>query len=112
MKKIFVAIVLIVLMAGAALATPFLVSDPPVAGSTIPTFYKLTGPAWVPASVPAMADGTIRVDVVSSLIGENAITVAPCINDPVWGEKCASPFPYTFNQPAPPVSTSGMRLTQ
>lgn len=111
MKKLLLTAAFIFL-SSTCLATPFLVCDQPAAGSTIPTFYKLTGPAWIPASVPAEPDGTIRVDVVSSLIGENAITVTPCINDPVWGEKCASPFPYTFYQPAAPLITSGTRLSQ
>ena len=111
MKKIFVSILMVLVMVVVCEATPFLVSDPPVEG-TIPTSYKLTGPAWIPSSVPAQSDGTIKLDVTNALVGSNAITVTSCVVDLIWGEICAVPFPYTFIRPAPPVTIRAIKLIQ
>jgi len=106
MKKI-ILIMAIVLMASVSWAGPFLICDPQ-AGVT---HYKLTGPAWVTGIVPAQADGSIRMDVSAALAGSNALTVAACRSDAVWGELCSSTVPFVFTRPSVPATTSNIRLT-
>ncbi len=81
MKKILVLILGFLLFATLSYAAPFLVCDP----QTGITSYKLTGPAWAPASIPAQADGSLKLDLATSTIGSNSLTVAACIADPSWG---------------------------
>lgn len=114
MKKIiaFIAFALLLIFATAALAAPFVVCDPQ-AGVT---HYKLTGPAWVPATVPAQPDGSLKLDVAASVDGVNAITVAACIaagpQPDGWPvERCSIFVPFSFTRPSPPASTKAIRLT-
>ncbi len=107
MKKIIALILGMLLCATLSYAGPFLVCDPQ-AGVTS---YKLTGPAWVPASTPAQADGSLKLDLATSVIGVNALTVAACKTDPLWGEACSATVPFSFTRPLPPAITSNIRLT-
>lgn len=110
MKKIFVLVVMMLLFSSVCMAAPFLVCDPPLAGEPIPTTYKLTGGAWVPASVPAMTDGTIKLDLVNAPIGTNSLTVAAC-GEPsdVW-EVCSDAVPFTFTKPLVPLLPKTLKL--
>lgn len=112
MKKIFVLVVMMLLFSSVCMAAPFLVCDPPLAGEPIPTTYKLTGGAWVPASVPAMTDGTIKLDLVNAPIGTNSLTVAAC-GEPsdVW-EVCSDAVPFTFTRPSVPKLPKALKLTR
>jgi hypothetical protein len=103
MKKLIIAILLIPSLLSAA---PFLVCDP----QTGVTTYKLTGPAWTPASVPAQPDGSIKMDVSAATVGSSALTVAACITDAVWGELCSTTVPFPLTRPTPPVITKNIRL--
>lgn len=106
---IMMAFIFVSTNAGAA---PFLVCDPPLPGEPIPTTYKLTGGAWVPVSVPAQADGTIKLDLVGAPIGTNAMTVRACgVPDEVW-EECSDPVPFTFTKPTVPVLPKTLRLSR
>jgi len=107
MKKLFI-VTAILLVAGTCFANPFLVSDP----QTGITLYKLTGPAWVVPSSPANLDGSLHLDVANSGIGENALTVAACSSDPMWGESCSDPVPFVFARPslAKPSGVMNLRL--
>jgi len=107
MKKIIIVALAMVLIASVSWAAPFLICDPQ-AGVT---HYKLTGPAWVTGTVPAQADGSIRMDVSAALVGSNALSVAACRSDAVWGELCSSTVPFTFTRPVAPATTSNIRLT-
>jgi hypothetical protein len=101
MKKILVSVVMLMLFlfASVCMATPFLVCDPPLAGDPVVTNYKLTGGSWVPASVPAMADGTIKLDLVNAPVGTNSMTVKACgVPDDVW-EECSESVPFSFTRP-------------
>lgn len=112
MKKIFLSVVIVILMSSVCLADPFLVCDPPLAGEPIPVTYKLTGGAWVPTSVPAMADGTIRLDLVNAPTGTNSMTVAACgVPDDVW-EVCSDAVPFTFIRPRVQVSPKALKLSR
>lgn len=104
MKKMFsiAVILLLVICASAARAAPYIVCDPQ-AGITD---YKITGPAWVPATVPAQADGSIKMDVAASTTGINAITVAACKG--VW---CSDFVPFSFTRPTVPASIGNIRLS-
>lgn len=95
MKKILIVVIL--LFASSANAAPFMVCDPQAGVET----YKLTGPAWVPASVPAAADGSIKMDVAQSIVGTTSLTVKACKG--VW---CSDPVPFDFTRPAVAASVN------
>jgi hypothetical protein len=108
MKKIsFMLIVgLVLLFAVSVSATPFLVSDPQ-AGISV---YKLTGPSWVPATVPAQPDGSLKTSVAAALNGTNSLTVTACVTDALWGELCSPPAPFGFSKPANPLVPATLKL--
>jgi hypothetical protein len=99
-------IILILALACPCFASPFLVCDPQ-AGVTS---YKLTGPAWIPSSVPAQPDGSIKMDVSGALVGSTSLTIAACKTDPIWGEQCSSTTPFTFTRPEAPTTPNGVKL--
>lgn len=80
MKSIILAIG-IILFASLAYGAPYLVCDPQ-AGVTS---YHLTGPAWVPTTVAAQPDGSLKMDVSTAFVGTNALTVAACWTIAPWG---------------------------
>lgn len=108
MKKIFLLTLGILLMSTLSFANPFLVCDPQPGI----TGYKLTGPPWVPATVIAQADGSLKIDVAQSAVGLNTINVVSCVGDALWGEVCATPVPFVYTKPSltPPGPTSGLKL--
>jgi hypothetical protein len=105
MKK-FCMILSFLLIPVFSFASPFLVCDPQAGITT----YKLTGPAWVPVAVPAQPDGSIRMDVAPSLVGQTSLTVAACITDPVWGESCSTTVPFVFTRPGTPNAATNIKL--
>ena len=106
MKKLIVLAV--VLFATSAWASPFLVSDP-ASGVTL---YKITGPAWTPSACSMEPDGSLKADVSGAPVGTTQLTVVACNEDPVWGESCSDPVPFSFVRPARPAITKGIRLIQ
>ena len=104
MKKILV--LGIVLFASSAMASPYLVSDP----ATGVTLYKVTGPGWVPPSCGIEPDGSLKADVAGSPVGTTQLTVTACNNDPVWGESCSDPVPFSYTRPARPATIKSIRL--
>ena len=105
MKKLLVLLALI-LFPTLVFATPFLVCDPQ---ATV-TFYKLTGPAWVPTTVTAQPDGSIRMDVSFAPVGTSSLTVAACKTDPTWGELCSPFVPFEFTRPANAIGPVNIKL--
>ena len=99
-------IVALVLFPALVLANPFLVCDPQ-AGVTS---YKLTGPAWVPTSVTAQADGSIKMDVAAANVGSNSLTLKACVTDPLWGEACSAAVPFVFTRPSTPGTPVNTKL--
>jgi hypothetical protein len=97
MKKIMILCAMFMLIASVAFSAPFVICDPPIEAITL---YKLTGPAWVPVSVPAVLDGSIHLDAAASTVGENALTISACMSDPLWGESCSDPVPFAFVRPS------------
>ena len=110
MKRLilWLAVILIAVLVGVSIsyASPFLVCDP----QTGVTDYKLTGPAWVPVSVPAQPDGSIRMDVSGATVGSNSLTVAACKQDATWGELCSSFVPFVFTRPSAAAPPANIRL--
>ena len=110
MVKFLIALFLVGgLLCGPAViwASPFLVCDAQVGV----THYKLTGPAWVPVSVTAQADGSIKMDVAGASVGNNALTVKSCKQDALWGELCSDPAtPFSFARPSPAVAPVNIKL--
>jgi len=112
MKKVFLFMTAVFLFtvsmaASGGQASPFLVCDPQAGVTT----YKLTGPAWVPTTVPAQTDGSIKMDVAASAIGANSLTVAACIADPLWGESCSAYVPFAYTRPLVPGIPADTRLS-
>jgi len=111
MKGFLIALFLIGgLLCGPAViwAAPFMVCDPQ-AGVT---HYNMTGPGWVPATVAAQPDGSIRMDVAAATVGSNALTVQACKTDPLWGELCSTPpTPFSFVRPAAPSPPANANLS-
>lgn len=105
MKKLLL-IVAFLLIPALGLASPFLVCGPQAGITT----YKLTGPAWVPVTVPAQPDGSIKMDLTVATVGANSLTVAACIVDPVWGERCSETVPFVFERPSVPGIPIGVKL--
>ena len=88
-------------------ASPYLVCDPQSGVQT----YQLSGPSWVPTTpISAQADGSIRFDVASAVVGNNSLTVKACKSDPVWGSQCSSATPFSFLRPSAPSVPSGTVL--
>jgi hypothetical protein len=91
-----------------ALASPFIVCDPQ-AGVT---FYKVTGPAWVPTTnITAQTDGSIKMDIATAPIGTSALGFRACN---LWGtiENCSTSSPFSFTRPVAPVTPVNTRLEQ
>lgn len=103
MKKLFaiVSIVIfwILIIYGLCYASPFLVSDPQIGV----TRYELTG--WTPTTVTAQADGSLRMDVASAVVGTTSITLKACN---VWG--CSVSVPFSIIRPASLNAPSGITL--
>ena len=104
--KLIVLAIGIILFASVASAAPFLVCDPQ-AGVTS---YHLTGPPWVPATVAAQADGSLKMDVSTALIGNNALTVAACWTVVPWGELCSPFVAFSFTRPVAATSPVNIKL--
>lgn len=110
MKKLFAFFLIVLtalLLSSLATAAPFMVCDPQ-AGVT---FYKLTGPAWLPTNVPAQPDGSLRVDVATAIVGVNNTTVQACRTTSEWPEVCSAAVPFVFTRPAAPSSPAGIKLS-
>lgn len=75
------------------------------------TSYKLTGPAWVPMTVTAQLDGSLKVDVTNAIVGANALTVVAVITDPLWGELVSAAVPFSFTKPSAPVGAGNLKLS-
>lgn len=105
MKRLLLT-ALILLLPSLAFAGPFVVCDPQ-AGVT---HYRLTGPAWVPATSTAIADGSIKLDVAAAIQGNNALTVSACIANATWGELCSTASPFAFGKPGAPTGPMNLRL--
>jgi hypothetical protein len=87
-------------------ANPFVVCDPQLGV----THYKVAGATWVPASVPAQSDGSLKMDVATAPNGTSNLTFRACINDPVWGELCSVTAPFSFTRPGTPNTPAGVKL--
>ena len=106
MKKL-ILITLFLALPGIVFAAPFLVCDPQAGITT----YKLTGPAWVPATVVAQADGSIKMDAASAAVGVTALTVSACVTSADWPvENCSVAVPFSFTRPASPTTPKSIRL--
>jgi hypothetical protein len=106
------AIIMVGCMGVAAHAAPFLICDPPAATDTKPAYYVVTGAAWIPAQVPAQADGSIRLDVVQASTGITNLVVKACVNDPAWGgEVCSPTVPFVLARPSGPIKPAGLKIS-
>lgn len=108
MKKLFWFLFLLVMVppCESAWANPFIVCDPQAGVE----FYKVTGAVWVPATVPAEADGSIKMDIQSAPVGTSNLNFSACIEDPIWGELCSVTAPFSFTRPGTPAMPSGAKL--
>ena len=92
-------------------AAPYAISD----AQTDITSYVLSGPVWVPTTLKAETNGSLKLDVANAIVNvSTSITVSPCISDPIWGEACGAPVPFSFTRPklTIPTSTHNIRLSK
>lgn len=101
-----IAVLTVLLMVSSAWANPFIVCDPQ-AGVT---HYKVTGAAWVVSPIPAQADGSIKMDVVSAPVGTSNLNFSACRDDGIWGELCSVTAPFSFIRPGTPATSTGVKL--
>lgn len=105
---VFAVFCSVLFISGVVLASPFIVCDPQ-AGVT---FYKVTGPAWVPTTnVTAQTDGSIKMDVATAPVGSSALGFRACN---MWGtiENCSTSTPFTFTRPSVPQVPGNFKLEQ
>ena len=99
----------VLLLSWEAWAQPYIVCDPQ---ATI-TYYKVTGAAWVPATVPAQADGSIKMSITTAPGGTSNLNFSACRDvDPIWGEQCSDTAPFSFSRPAKPATPVGAKLVK
>lgn len=106
MKKLILAVLIVLVSVGTAMANPFLICDPQ-AGVT---YYRMTGPAWMPTQYTAEVDGSIHMDVSPAIVGTTNMTIAACKDDAVWGEQCSSYVPFAFDRPSAASIPLNIRL--
>jgi hypothetical protein len=104
--RYILALFALLVMAGFSYAAPFMVCDPQATVTT----YQLTGPGWVPTNVTAQADGSIKMDVASAVVGITSLTVKACRVDPVWGTQCSAAVPFSFTKPGTPLNPANVVL--
>jgi hypothetical protein len=104
---IILAMVVILGIVAVCSAAPWLVCDP----QTGVTSYQITGPAWSPTTLPAQADGSLRMDVATATVGNSAMTFKACNVDPLWGTVCSTATPFVLTRPdLSTVAPSNLRL--
>ena len=110
MKKLFLFLFLLVVVPPCerVWANPFIVCDPQAGVQS----YQVTGAAWVPVSVPAEADGSIKMDIQSAPVGTSNLIFRACAQewDGIPGEVCSEPAPFSFTRRGIPAMSSGARL--
>ena len=88
-------------------AAPFLICDPQVGVVS----YALTSTStWVPTTVVAQSDGSIKMDVSAAPVGTTSLTVAACTSDVIWGVGCSAPVPFSFVRPPVGVAPTNIKL--
>jgi hypothetical protein len=103
MKKILLAVVMLVVFPLVAEAAPFLVCDVYPSTDTQPTFFKITKEGGGEVnSPPQSVTGGVRLhyDMAGTIDGVHNWTVAAC-ND--WGCSTATPFGFTKTLPGAPA---------
>lgn len=106
MKRIALAIAIILWFPIYGLCGPYLVCDPQ---ATV-THYKITGDAYWTANVPAQADGAIRSDLQGISTGNHNIQVVACRTSDGWPEVCSTPAPFSFTRPVAPNAPSDLAI--
>lgn len=107
MKKVLFVFMFCMLLSVPVYAAPFLTTNPQAGIVT----YHLSGSAWVPASVAAQSDGSLRLDVSASTVGANTVNISACSStDALWGVLCSSAIPFGFTRPGVPGVPSGATL--
>jgi hypothetical protein len=75
------------------------------------TRYTLTGPSWLPTTVAAQWDGSLKVDVTVAAVGTTSVTLKACIVDLIWGTVRNTAVSFSFPRPGSPFATTGPELT-
>jgi hypothetical protein len=105
---VFSVLCTVLLVSTVVFASPFIVCDP----QTGVTFYKVTGPAWVPTgNITAQTDGSIKMDIATATVGSNSLNFRACN---MWGtiENCSTASPFTFTRPSVPQIPANFKLEQ
>ena len=100
-------VLLMVLLAGVAFAAGPFQTCAPQAGVQ---YYEMTGPVWVPSSVTAQTDGSLKLDVSPSAVGPNSDTLKACVDNILWGKLCSGTVPFSFTRPSNPNLPTDVKL--
>lgn len=107
MKKIFLALLLLMAFSAIVESAPFLVCDPYPVTIQQPTSFILTFDGGAPVEVPAVSntDGSVQIkyDLSSIAIGGHTV-VAQAKN--LWGVSAAS-SPFVFTKPTGTLGSVG-----
>ena len=118
MKKVLIALLLVLAWAGSVWASPFLVANPEnitlTTGQTLT--YNVTGlpPGFSATNIPADPTGTyaFALDISTLTAGSYTVTATACLNDPVQGQVCsAASSPFTFARIGAPASPANLGLS-
>lgn len=105
--KILVQVAILLFCVGQAFANPFLMCDPPPVEEQI-VAYQVKGYTANPEEIittPAIADGSIDMDLADAKIGISNLLVAACPPESS-GVACSDDAPFTMERhaaPSPPV---------
>jgi hypothetical protein len=108
MKKL---LAILLLSPCAALAAPFVVSDPLDSSAThCGVFMDATPKQTIPVTVEG-AGKICKFDLQSIGNGSHSVRMTAIANDPMWGQvESAQSAPLAFVRPAAPATPAGVRL--
>lgn len=103
MKKVllFVLFLIIALPVYLANASPFLICDPQQGVIE----YQVTG--WSVSTIPAQADGSLRMDIASASVGTTPLTFKACN---LW--ECSAAVPFDLVREPPVTAPKGLKLVR
>jgi hypothetical protein len=108
MKRTLLAVLI---FPSAALAAPFVVSDPLAPVATHCGVFLDTGAKVV---IPVTVEGSGKIckfDLAGISNGSHVVKMTGIVNDPLWpAEESAQSAPLSFARPAAPAIPAGLRL--
>lgn len=110
--KTLTTILIILISATTAIASPWLACDPYPTTEIQPHYFYLVIDAGAPIKCTHTVDPQAWkiYDLANIPVGNHSSTLTACINDPQWGEACSAPTPFDFARPQGPKGPTGIKL--